>query len=230
MRSYFHQQITREPNHTFLVSLLRACTSFGAEGFRKEVWERLTAAYPISSFPCNVKAPPLVDLLWVIQSARLIRGDVLLPAALYYLSMYPLETILSTRTTIPRLSRHYLNECLLGREKLIEKNHAIVWGCGQMWASDKHEPKAICLSVTAAFVSSKEGCKLMASPFIYSAYPGRLASELCRCKICPQHFRGSLEILRQMVWKELPSYFGLGSWERLREASSRHLEELDQTV
>nr|GAT60117.1 predicted protein [Mycena chlorophos] len=171
---------------------------------------------------------PWVHPLHVLNLAREVNVRIVVPSALYFLSLYQLDDILRAdhpKLTVSHPSRpssdlHDVREYTLMFQKRMDLILSFVRSfCGE------RKPLPSCQSSTAcahgfARLTSRLGRSwiVRTGPLHYMVQAvGDLRDKGEVCKPCLQAFTSDVTALRERTWNELPGVVGLPSWEELVE-------------
>ena len=200
-----------ECNHDFLASLLVMSTKYKVQALRKDAIRELSKLYPFppSSHPLNYNSTASTpSICAVITASNKAKAEIMVPMAYYYLAIRPLTEIFLAHDG-DRLN------ILLARDKLKDKQRALLM--------NSHSERccrcsAKCFRSWNDFIHSEAQRGLREGLNVFS-----WSSERCPPGVCrrfkfnlAEYIRGSQELL----WSELPTYFGLRTWQELRDASN----------
>ena len=185
-------------------------TKYEASAFRRDAIKKLSELYPSPphALPTNgnTTASPS-SICMVITVSRESGAKTLLPMAYYYLAVKSLTDVFLAREC-DRL------KILTGREKLKDKLCALLMNS---YSKGCCRCSAKCLRNWNSFVHSDAQRELREELNVFSWDCERCPPGVCR------RFKIDLEdyILtsRKSLWSELPSYFGLGTWQELKGTS-----------
>ncbi|ETW81577.1 hypothetical protein HETIRDRAFT_317536 [Heterobasidion irregulare TC 32-1] len=226
----------------FLAGILRLSTKYFISHLRTQAIRHLTRTWPytlrghdemvalaLSSPTINDTSYPYVHPLHVLNLAREVNVQLVIPAALYFLSIYALEDL--QKADHPKLltehpsrpSSHlsdpdvkYYTLMYQYRMKMILSfaRHTVAsWSAGPSCQGTKKE----CTRSITRLAS-----------YIYSSLTPRtglfhnmtqiievLADDTNICTFCERAFRRDVTDLREKFWTELPGVVGLPGWDEL---------------
>ncbi|KZT12074.1 uncharacterized protein LAESUDRAFT_808972 [Laetiporus sulphureus 93-53] len=173
---------------------------------------------------------PYVHPLHVLKLARETNAQVLVPSALYFLSLYPLQDI--TRGDHPKLqvehpsrpspelSAQDLQDYTLMFQHRIDlmlefvQNVDTAPGAGAMCTNRQGDCYSV-FSRLANVLSRSWLARTGPLHFMVQAVD-QLAEDPTACHPCHRAFREHVFAKRQQIWDELPSIVGLPNWEELK--------------
>lgn len=187
-----------------------------------------------------IKAPlvggmsyPYVHPLHVLNLARETHVSILVPSALYFLSLYPLHDILTG--THPKLlvehpsrpsselSTHDMKDYTLMYQHRIDLMMNFVrtdsWrSASQNCKNDKD--KMVCTKAFARLAGKlSRAWQTRTGPLHFMVQAmDELADDSAVCAPCRRSFREDVYAAREKIWKELPGVINLSSWEDMEAA------------
>jgi hypothetical protein len=223
----------KRPKH--VISVLRLAAKYLINPMRKLALENLQHRYPylLSTWDANVDenphgefTPDLSEIMDVIAIARSTMTEVLLPSAFYYLCGYAHNQF--PEQFFKHLPSHEYHVYAIGKEQLGIQ-------CPLFLDGDKFVDRVP--SDTCTGKNCQDSIKhlavhgprqLLSVDRILRPNPLAQLKELLDlpgpdhplCPDCRRELEADICLERRRVWKELPTFFGLGNWEALREASS----------
>ncbi|THH12204.1 hypothetical protein EW146_g7781 [Bondarzewia mesenterica] len=226
----------------FLAAILRLSTKYFIGHLRTQAIRHLAQTWPyslrghdemvalaLSSPTVNDMSYPYVHPLHVLNLAREVNVRLIVPAALYFLSIYALEDIL--KADHPKLLVQHPSRPSSVLSVQDMKDYTLMY---------QHRMKMIMSFArhTVASWSASSGCQgtrkdctravVRLAGCIYSSFTPRtglfhnmsqtidlIGDDKTICTACERAFRRDVAELREKFWKELPSVVGLPSWEEL---------------
>lgn len=177
---------------------------------------------------------PYVHPLHVLNLARETHIQIIIPSALYFLSIYPLAEIL--RADHPKLvdshpsapaSKFTSTEdlelyTLMFQHRISTILNFVRKFCGQRITS----PKCLFPDTGACNRGLSRLSSRMSRSWVEKTGPLHFISQSIQevksdrsiCETCRQAFREDASVLRETIWKGLPAAVGLPSWEELEKA------------
>lgn len=172
---------------------------------------------------------PYVHPLHVLNLAREVNVQIVVPSALYFLSLYPLDDIL--RADHPKLLVEHPSRPSSFLSPADIKDYSLVFQYRISTMLDFVrqflDARSSPLDGSAVKACSR-GFSRLASRlsrswltrtgplyFMVQAIEG-LSEDPSVCLDCQAMFRSDVEELRQKIWNELPSVVGLASWAELK--------------
>ncbi|EJF63484.1 hypothetical protein BD309DRAFT_919814 [Dichomitus squalens] len=227
-----------------VAGILRLSTKYFIAHLRRQAIRHLLETWPHTLrghdqfIERAVKAPlvgdltyPYVHPLHVLNLARETHVDIVVPSALYFLSLYNLDDIL--RGDHPKLlvehpsrpsgqlsPRDLQDYTLMFQHRITVVLDFIRTNCSARQACPQcTEQKGTC---QRAFV--RLGTRLSRSwvvrtgPLHYMVQAiDELADDPTICRPCRRAFKHDIMALREKIWSELPGVIGLPSWEELEK-------------
>ncbi|KAI0365722.1 hypothetical protein BV20DRAFT_1124777 [Pilatotrama ljubarskyi] len=228
-----------------VAGILRLATKYFIAHLRREAIRHLLETWPHTLAGHDrfieraVKAPLVSDLtypyvhpLHVLNLARETHVRIIVPSALYFLSLYPLPDILKgdhpklrvehpSRPSSELSARDLQDYTLMFQHRIDVILDFIRQSCGARTPTKGCQGQpGLCQK---AFV--RLGSRLSRSwvvrtgPLHYTVQAiDELADDPNVCVPCRRAFREDVVALRQRIWAELPGIIGLPSWEELEKA------------
>ncbi|KAG5639205.1 hypothetical protein H0H81_005684 [Sphagnurus paluster] len=221
----------------YLVGVLRLSTKYLIAHLRKEAIRCLaeTWSYTLEGHDAMVNkavtAPsmdgltyPYVHPLHILNLANELNIQIVIPSAMYFLSLYPLSDIL--RGDHPKLQVAHqsklsssLSPTDIGAYTLMFQYRLKVI---LDFMREERIPASLCRNETCQRGFQKQASRLLRSwqtrtgPIFFVVQAINAAEEEPYiCEICRRKYRREANELRQKIWLELPSVIGLSSWEGL---------------
>lgn len=176
------------------------------------------------------KSYPYVHPLHILNLARETDVQILIPSALYSLSLYLLQDILSgdhpkLRIEHPscpssQLSHRDLQDYTLMFQHRIDIVMDFLRGtCGERIAAPQCTHPETCTKVFKRLSSHlSRTWKVRTGPLHYMVQVSdQIASDANVCGACRKAFKQDVGTLREDLWKRLPTVVGLASWEELEK-------------
>ncbi|KLO04558.1 hypothetical protein SCHPADRAFT_947612 [Schizopora paradoxa] len=227
-RSFFraHQPSTR----TFAVfsSLVTMGAKYDVGEIRSELVEFLVDFFPttLDAFDKEKSSEIFSDTregqaFWLLRAAKqFLNEPTLLPSLYYACASQPLWTIFSLSHL---LDRHDVEIIIVGREKMLRYSHRVATALFHPYADGHLRCSSDCLNAKASILQAYPDSNSDSSwhpPFpLEIAIDGALAvnpdTSTNVCYSCNMNYRSSIKAIREMLWRDLPYIFQLGSWEEL---------------
>ncbi|KAL6303479.1 hypothetical protein BKA93DRAFT_735036 [Sparassis latifolia] len=233
----------------YLAGILRLATKYFIAHLRTQAIHHLSQTWSHTlrghdlMLELAIKSPevdgltcPYVHPLHVLNLAHETNVSVVVPSALYFLSLYPLHDILRgdhaklkvqhpSRPSSDLSTRQMQDYTLMFQHRLDLLLDFIRRVCGQRTASSycKGDP-TMCTKAFSRLASRlSRGWMIRTGPFHYMVQAvDELAEDPNLCMPCQRAFGQDVIIARYKLWQELPSVVGLPSW---KELISRDLEQ-----
>jgi hypothetical protein len=237
----------RNPDDFFYIaSILRLCTKYFINHLRVQTIRHLTYTWSytlaghdamldlaLSSPIIQDRTYPYIHPLTVLNLARETHVQIVIPSALYFLSIYPLAEILrgdhpklsishpslpaSTFTSVEDVQLYTL--MFQHRISLLLKFVRVF--CGERTASARCEyvGKGSCNRGLLRLASRMSRSWVeKTGPLHYAAQAAReVKSDKSICEVCRTEFGHDVTAWREQAWKELPAVVGLSSWEDMEK-------------
>lgn len=203
------------------VSILRIAHKYDMPTFRDRATLMLRTQFP-STLSAYDDLPPdsfglltATDLLSAIHIARMTNTVTdIIPCAFYFLTAFPLEALLrgcySSQTQVDR------ETCIIGREAFLSEYRSLLLG----YTRTTPGLSGSCLS----WISCTQRCNELVLVLLefglkvqvptLDIVPPDVGQGFC--ERCAEHQRGIWRAIRERLWKKLPGFFGMASWEALR--------------
>lgn len=207
-----------------LCSLVRVSTKYDVASLREQAIRRLE-----ERFPSNLNAFTGVDtvlsilpeepdechqIIRAIQMGHQLDIPQILPVAYYKATTYSLEEILSFR--VDTTAFNPIQTIILAREKLLKKQiknmvegYSHGDGCGGQGCADAYK-----LQAYAQIHQENYGLAFRVNALavgFLGAPSGRV------CDQCADGAEDKVYDARDQLWRALPSYFGLPSWDEMKQ-------------
>jgi hypothetical protein len=202
-------------------SVLRLSCKYDAAYFKSRALSHLNSTFPMTLNGWNNRdknrtIPPLDPTPFtVIQIAREFDLDWLLPSVLYCICSHPIEETLDPSLIHDEEVRQM---CINGRQKLLVmqakealhmSTNPVITSCSDKCPSTmRYFADVLCGLETAGLLNYFED--------ITSDYPDNF------CRSCRADFGETCTVAGQKMWNELPTVFGLSSWENLEKKRLAH--------
>ncbi|KAI0917318.1 hypothetical protein AcW1_007467 [Taiwanofungus camphoratus] len=188
--------------------------------------------YAIVSPSVNGMTYPYVHPLHVLNLARETDVRILVPSALYFLSLYPLHDILQgdhpklqiehpSRPSSQLSVRDIKDYTLMFQHRIDVVLDFVRRVCGLRSASTScQSDRESCTKAFTRLASRlSRAWMVRTGPLHYMVQAmDELAEDPTVCRACRRAFREDVITARQKIWNELPSVIGLPSWEDLEAA------------
>ncbi|TFK70404.1 hypothetical protein BDN72DRAFT_870349 [Pluteus cervinus] len=175
---------------------------------------------------------PYAHPLHVLNLAREVNIQIVIPSALYFLSLYPLTDLI--RADHPKLVKHpsspspemlphdLQNYTLMFQHRLNIILHFVRHICGERRASASCSNEQSCPRAFALLASRlSRSWQIRTGPFHYMTQAiEEISRDSTVCNACSQAFHLDVHTFRQKAWDELPSVIGLPSWEEMEAADT----------
>lgn len=240
-RSFQHHSIQ---DFYYVAGILRLATKYFIAHLRRQVIKHLLETWPHTLqghdrfIERAVKAPLVDDLtypyahpLHVLNLARETHVDILVPSALYFLSLYPLSDLL--RADHPKLKvehpsrpsnqlsgRDIQDYTLMFQHRLDIILDFIRQSCGARTPSPTCSGKSGICERAFFRLSSRlsRSWSVRTGPLTYMVQAiDSLADDQNVCGACRRAFKKDILNLRDKIWAELPGIVGLPSWAELEK-------------
>ncbi|KAJ7245038.1 hypothetical protein B0H12DRAFT_1203528 [Mycena haematopus] len=228
----------------YLAGILRLATKYFIAKLRSQAIQHLTQtwSYTLKGHDDMVefalRAPlvgglsyPRVHPLHVISLAREVNVRIVLPSAVYFLSLYPLEDLL--RADHPKLIVEHPSRpssvlspsdlrdyTLMFQNRLDTILHFVRTFCGKWTVSQTCSTASACAHGFAKLSSRLNRSWITRTgPLHYMSQAVFDLSEDSKktvCGPCRRAFAQDVAALREKVWNELPSILSLPSWEEMK--------------
>jgi hypothetical protein len=205
-----------------VTAILRLSNKYDIQPFRQKSIQELKKVFPCTLLDYDSVYPigkmPTLSCGQIVRSillARVCNAPELLPCIFYFMCQLPTNFILQCHPIFPRME---MDICLVGREKLQEMREAVALSFLLDPKSSQH-----CSNPTLC----EQQCLLILSDLISNRlHAGTHALETISltvmekmfCGPCAEDKLSAHRAAREKLWNDLPSYFGLGTWEELRSA------------
>ncbi|KAF7346545.1 BTB domain-containing protein [Mycena sanguinolenta] len=227
----------------YLAGILRLATKYFIAKLRTQAIEHLTQTWSHTlkghddMVEAALRAPlvgglsyPRVHPLHVVSLAREVNVRIILPSAIYFLSLYPLEDLL--RGDHPKLIVEHPSRpssvlspadlrdyTLMFQHRLDTILHFVRAFCGKRTALQACPSPSACSHGFAKLSSRLSRSWITRTgPLHYMSQAVFDLAEDSRgsvCGLCRRAFAQDVATLREKVWSELPSILGLPSWTEL---------------
>jgi hypothetical protein len=205
-----------------VIAILRLSNKYDIQPFRQKSIQELKKVFPCtlhdydSIYPSGTfttlsggKAAQSIPL------ARACNTLELLPFIFYILSQIPMKVLFQCHPILPRTE---MEICLLGREKLQEMRETVALSFIIDPKSSQH-----CLNPTICEQQRLLILNKLISKRLHAGVPALRKADLEKlerifCRPCAEEKLSVHRAAREKLWNDLPSYFGLGTWEELRSA------------
>lgn len=242
-RSFQHKSIQ---DFYYVAGILRLATKYFIAHLRRQSIKHLLETWPHTLqghdrfIERAMKAPLVSDLtypyvhpLHVLNLARETHVDIIVPSALYFLSLYTLPDILRgdhpklkvehpSRPTGQLSPRDMQDYTLMFQHRIDVILDFIRKDCGGRTATKQCSSPLGAGSCQKAFV--RLGSRLSRSwvvrtgPLHYTVQAiDELADDPGVCGPCRKAFKRDILALRERIWADLPGIIGLPSWEELEK-------------
>ena len=207
-----------------VAGVLRLSTKYEISVLREKVATILSRYYPttLADFDRLDKVASIRFCIAAVNLGRETNLLHILPAAFYFVALLGVEKIAKGMNE-DRLSDAEFRVCIIGRDKLCEATRTITY---EPLCNREHG------SLNPSCTSDHQRCAQKATNTalltIYSTEPFFANPEALMtlddwqdinwgdiCTECMEYFQELNADGRPAVWRELPQYFGLGSWEAL---------------
>lgn len=170
---------------------------------------------------------PFVHPLHVLTLARTNDVNIIVPSALYFLSLYPLADIL--RGDHPKLQVEHPSrpESSLTSQDLQDYTLIFQWRIQLLidFTREKCCRTPTCRTNTQCKKAFNRLSNILSRQWIPRTGPfhfmvqgvEQLANDSDACAECRLAFRRDIQTFREAAWKEMPSVIGLPSWEAMKE-------------
>ncbi|RDB17968.1 hypothetical protein Hypma_000780 [Hypsizygus marmoreus] len=232
----------------YLAGILRLSTKYLIPRLRTQCIRFLTETWPYTlqghdaMVSTALKSPstdnltyPYVHPLHVLNLANEVNVRIVIPSAVYFLSLYPLPDLL--RGDHPKLVVNHpsspssaLNPTDITAYTLMFQHRLTIILDFVRRFFDERAPATACTTEQACMrgfgrLASRLSRSWMTrtGPLYYMVQAvNRLSDESSVCEHCLALFHDDVEILRAKLWKDLPSIIGLPHWEDLEAADLSH--------
>ncbi|KAI0648129.1 hypothetical protein C8Q79DRAFT_905508 [Trametes meyenii] len=228
-----------------VAGILRLATKYFIAHLRREAIRHLLQTWPHTLAGHDrfieraVKAPLIGDLtypyvhpLHVVNLARETHVRIVLPSALYFLSLYPLPDILSgdhpklcvehpSRPASELAARELQDYTLMFQHRIDVILDFIRQTCGCRTPTKAcHGQPGLCQKAFTRLSSRlSRSWVVRTGPLHYTVQAiDELADDPNVCTPCRRAFRDDVFKLREKLWAELPGIIGLPSWDELEKA------------
>ncbi|KAH9480322.1 hypothetical protein JR316_0006920 [Psilocybe cubensis] len=227
----------------YLAGILRLTTKYMIEQPRQSAIKYLTQTWSstleghdsmveiaLNSQPVNGLTYPFVHPLHVLNLARETDINIVVPSALYFLSLYSLSDILSgdhpklllehpSKPSSILAPSDILLYSLMYQHRLQILEDFIRDFCGKRIITPSCGPSSIdtCGKAFSRLVSQlRRSWSLRTGPLHFMLQTiNRVSADSAICKRCRSDFARETSLLRQEVWDNLPSVVRLPSWDRI---------------
>ncbi|KAL6298842.1 hypothetical protein BKA93DRAFT_743329 [Sparassis latifolia] len=227
--------VKHEPRLEFseVEAVVRLAHKYELNELREEGVQRIMAVFTddftVYSRSDEVGRPRLFlrpsDAISVVKLAHLTQELTLLPLALYDCARLSatqlMEGVSLANGTIDRLSQEDLARCIDGKSVLAHKRAMVILGT---FVKGSHERvhslqcatnlRVLLLSLTDKLPMGCHPLKCLRDYIDKSCEWGKLCDK-CRQVMHAKHLES-----RREIWRDLPSYFGLDDWDKLRTAGA----------
>ncbi|KAI0314591.1 hypothetical protein OF83DRAFT_436044 [Amylostereum chailletii] len=222
----------------FLTGLLDISSKYMVDFVQTEIGGYLRAYFPSSLSEFQVSYESLDATLTVSDCIRAIRAGIkhnipeILPVAYYRCSQFPPKAIFRGYTgdapaegeTVVTLPMEALETCILGRHQLVREKRIIMDDYIRKYLDntyERHCSQALMQQFVAYFVGENK----MVNGYENDVHLfNRERVAMCMgkeelldliCRPCQLEWIDEEDIGRGMLWRRLPSFYGLGTWAEL---------------
>ena len=170
---------------------------------------------------------PFAHPLHVLNLAREIDAPILIPSAIYFLSIYPLVDFIKgdhpkllvehpSRPSAELLSSDLLSYTLMYQHRLHLTDDFMHQFCKQHASKPACDTSAACQKGFSRLVPHlQRNWNLKSGPLHFIAQAMQYVSSCSICSMCSSRFIRDCANLRQRIWDELPALLDLPAWQEL---------------
>jgi hypothetical protein len=205
-----------------VIAILRLSNKYDIHPFRQKSIQELKKVFPCTLHDYDSIYPndTYTTLSWshIVKSIYLARACntlELLPFIFYILGQVSMNVLFRSHAILPRTE---MEICLLGREKLQEMRETVAFSYLIDPKSSQH-----CLNPTICEQQRLLSLNALISERFHAGTRALMKAdletlEMIFCRPCAEEKLSIHLAAREKLWNDLPSYFGLGTWEELRSA------------
>lgn len=200
-----------------LAYILAISTKYDAPDLRRKAIQELEKRFPttLDAYDTRSIVPTKASLVPALKLFRDCDAVELLPSLFYMLTEGALDD--GKFQELSALPRHEIQRCIIGRENLLKSQKDLTWAC-------------VFLPTVSRRCRDRLTCKCAAFQISQKAYSNDLHMRQYAldnavtmfpywhlyCTACRDELQNAVVSSRRKVWDDLPGYFGLGTWTRLR--------------
>lgn len=204
-----------------LEGILRLSTKYDIKVLRRKSVRYLKKSFPSQLDAFGHESLTRHDLAQALLLCREFNILEPLPSIYYGLTEATAQEMWTLRG-LEKLPFHELKTCFLGREKLLDAQKIVFHILANPQPSERCSNRDRCFRKGA---EEAQAAQRRSSPnldrlqtLLDGEYFTNLLNASRLCGECKAAFTSRLIVDRQNAWERLPGYFGLGTWEELRDS------------